>query len=199
MGGFARVALPVAVGFAAPYAFGAAAGLASTVPITGGSIAAGTAGSTVFPTFVGNAAIGGALSGLKSGLSAHAQHRQNSAIARQQADAQRRETERLKKEFERNEEERKRKERQRLAQLRVQFAGQGRLGTEGSAAAVIGNLTRQSDDIRAQNVEGYRNGVEALLASNDRGPLNQSRSSQIGQGVGTIFGLAETGLSILEQ
>jgi hypothetical protein len=150
MGDFARVALPVAVAVIAPFALGTAS--LATVPITGGSIGAGTAGTTFIqgmsPWMI---AANAGLTGL-SQLGGIRQQRQQQQIAQAQSAAQARELQRRQAA-----EERKRRERLKanVATQRARFGASGLSSRGGSGAAVIAGLTQRTDQQSADAARDF--------------------------------------------
>ncbi len=128
MGGFARVVLPIAASFAAPYA-GAALGLA------GPTAAAGTS------TVLSRAISGAILTGINQiGSLSQQRAQQRAARARNQAEAAR-----IQREYEIRERNRRNALRKTVAAQRARFGALGIGSSGGSAAAIITGLQSKTD------------------------------------------------------
>ena len=137
MGGFARVALPVAASFAAPYA-GAALGLGAS------TAAAGT--SSVLSKAITSAIF----SGIKQIGSLRQQRaQQRAAQTRNQSEAAR-----IQREFEIRERNRRERLRKTVAAQRARFGALGIGSAGGSAAAIITGLQSKTDADSRFDLEG---------------------------------------------
>ena len=161
MGGFARIALPVAASFAAPYA-GAALGLGTS------TAAAGTS------SLLSKAFTSAIFSGINQIGSLRQQRaQQRAAQARTQAEAAR-----IQREFEIRERNRRERLRKTVAAQRARFGAIGIGSAGGSAAAIITGLQRKAVEDSRFDLEGVSLRRSSLLEASRPAARNNFRLLQ---------------------
>jgi hypothetical protein len=172
MGSFAKVALPVAVAIAAPYAAAAmgTAGVAGASPYLL-SVAPTATATTVSPWLV---AVNAGMTGLRE-MNALRQEKSQAAYARARNDADRA---RVQREYEVAERKRREDLRRSLASQRARFGASGVSSASGSASALLNGLQKRTDDASRDHLDAVQQGI----ASNNRlNLLEESSKRKTGQ------------------
>ncbi len=172
MGGFARIALPVAASIAAPYAGAALAGTAAPIATAAGAAALGVApgtalsmsqllalsgpiglGSAGYTTAAGVSTLGTLVNAGLTGLGQLNQIRQE-RLQQQMANARNAaEAARIRQQFDINERRRREQLRRSVAAQRARLGAAGVGSASGSGAAIIGGLQREADQRTREDID----------------------------------------------